>query len=92
MGTNIINWSIDFSHNTITVEIPPLGTKIPNENNPVAEFRRDGPNYRKFFAKISADFELRQLLLNGYKRYRISRGESKRTKTTRYENVIITSW
>jgi hypothetical protein len=86
-----INWSLDLASNTITLNIinnPGLGTKIINENNPSAEFHIDNDN--KFNAKISADFQIKQLLLNGRVRYRGGMHPAWRSKT--YENIVITTW
>jgi hypothetical protein len=87
IGGYSLNWSLDLSSNTITLNIPnrlDLGTKIINVNNPVAHY-----SGKKFYAEISADFELKKLLLNGYQRISLPHHGP---RTIKYENIIITTW
>ena len=87
IGGYSINWSLDLSSNTITLNIPNkpnLGTKIINVNNPDAHYEGD-----KFYVKITADFELKQLLLNGHRRINLPHHGP---RTIKYENIIITTW
>jgi len=90
IGGYSINWSLDLSSNIITLNIPnkpDLGTKIINENNPNAHYEGN-----KFYVKISADFELKHLLLNGQVRYRIHSGMHPAYGTKKYENIVLTTW
>ena len=96
MGSYGIHWSLNMSSNTITLNIanrPDLGIKVISNENPHAEFHVDEPWYKRLNAKISADFNSRQLSLDG--NVIILTGSprpSERWFTRRYENVIIVSW
>ena len=96
MGSYPINWYLDLTSNTITINIlnkPDLGAKIINENNPIAEFRIvHFANVDKFSAKISSDFQIKQLSLNGQVRYRIHGGMHPAYGTKKYENIVLTTW
>lgn len=96
MATYSLHWSLDLSSNTVTLNLtnrPDLGTKVISRENSEAEFRVDEPWYRRLYAKISGNFDTRQILLNGS--VTILTGSprpSERSKKIKYENVIITSW
>lgn len=96
MSDYAIHWSLDMSSNTITVNIgnrPDLGIKVISYEKPYAEFRVDEPWYKRLNAKMSGDFNSKQLLLNGETIILTgSPRPSERWFTRRYENVIIASW
>jgi hypothetical protein len=87
-----IYWSLDLLSETITLNItnrPDLGIKVINRKNTVAEFRVDTPRYRKLYAKLSGDFNSKQLSLSGNG---IVGNPRTGWRTRTYENVIIISW
>jgi hypothetical protein len=96
MGNYSLHWSLNLSSNTITLNLinrPDLGTKFISRENSEAEFRVDEPWYRGLNAKISGNFDSRQLLLNGS--VVILTGSPRpgeRWFRKKYENVILTSW
>jgi hypothetical protein len=96
IGSHTLHWSLDLSSNSITLSLtdrPDLGTRVISRENPEAEFRVDEPWYRKLYAKISGNFDSKQLLLNG--NVTVLTGSyhpSERSRVKKYENVIITSW
>jgi|SRR5687767_872320 hypothetical protein len=96
IGPYSLHWSLDLSSNAITLNIinkPDLGTKVISRENSEAEFLVDKPWYEKLHAKISGNFDARQLLLNGS--VTILTGSPRpreRARNKKYENVIITSW
>lgn len=96
MTGNVIGWSLNLQTNIITLNImnrPDLGTKVIDKNNAAAEYRVDQPWYHSFLAKISADFTLKQLLLNGSATYLTgSPRPGQRWGRNKYENVLITTW
>ena len=91
----VVGWSLDLSSSTITVNVnPDLGTKVITRDNTVVEYRIDSPRDKAFLAKISADFNLKQLVLNGYANYTVPRPHrpTSTLKTRKYENVLLTTW
>ena len=93
IGKYSLHWSLDLSSNTFTLNLinrPELGTKVVSRDNPEAEFRVDEPTYKRLYAKMSGNFDSRQLLLNGHAAY--YQGPPRGIRIKKYENVIITSW
>ena len=87
-----IHWSLDLLSETITVGItdrPDLGIKVIDKKNTVAEFRVDKPQYKRFYTKLSADFNIKQLSVSGSAMYLIPHS---RFRTRTYKDVIILSW
>jgi hypothetical protein len=96
MGTHSLHWSLDLSSNTITLNLvnrPDLGTKVISRERSEAEFRVDQPWYKQLNAKISGNFDSKQLILNGSVTLLTgSPHPSERSRIKKYENVIIASW
>lgn len=89
-----LSWSIDLFSNIISLNLKvgeySYGIKTLDEHNTDAEYKAQG-NPPKSHFKISADFKGRQLLLNGFTRYRI-KPNSNKWHRKEYENVIIATW
>jgi hypothetical protein len=96
MTGRVISWSLDLSSLTIKLNIinrPEFGSKAIDKVNTVAEFRQEEPWYQSFRATISADFNSKQLLLNGFATYLTgSPHPGHRWGKNTYENVVLTNW
>ncbi|HKQ21315.1 MAG TPA: hypothetical protein VJS91_04700 [Nitrososphaeraceae archaeon] len=85
-------WSINFVANTITLNLvyrygPTITTRVITREEYRTEFHT-----AQLDAQISANFDAKQLLLNGSYRSRNMHSHGHLITRKKYENVIITSW